>query len=131
MTEWGSADDVLGTIQKQIDQAQQTARVAQALRSDIDALKVAEQSPRREVTVTVDSTGRLIDLRLEDAAASLSLADLERVILDTARTAARKAGQRAVALAEDHFGEGSSVAQRLQSEVDERAAGSADGVSYR
>lgn len=113
-------DDALARIQRDIAGAQERAARAQEVRTRIDAVRGVGRSPRGEVTVEVDASGTLRDVRLTDAAMDLRAADLERLITDAARAAQRDAGSRAVALAEDAFGEGSPLVSHLRTEVEGR-----------
>ena len=62
----------------------------------------------------------LRDVRLTDAAMDLRPADLEKLITDAARAAQRDAGTRAVAVAQDAFGEDSPMVTHLRAEVESR-----------
>ncbi|WP_415139839.1 YbaB/EbfC family nucleoid-associated protein [Microbacterium sp.] len=87
-------------------------------------------SPRGDVTVVVDASGRLVDLALSERAGELRPADLARSIVDTANKARVRAGEQAVAVAVEAFGEDSGVVARLRSEVDEHAPEPGSQVSW-
>ncbi|MFF5176205.1 YbaB/EbfC family nucleoid-associated protein [Micromonospora sp. NPDC000089] len=68
------------------DLARQAAR-AKALSARVQALTGAAASPDRTVTVTVDSTGALADLRLDERVRQHSAAHTARLILQATRAA--------------------------------------------
>ncbi len=82
------AEAAIARIEQQVAEAQLRAEQAQQVQVDIEAT-----SPRREVSVTVDATGRLVGIRLADAAFDDAL---ERVIVETAGDAQRLAGEQAL-----------------------------------
>lgn len=122
----GDADAAIARVEDQIAQAQRRAVQARQLRADIDAVRGVAASPRREVTVTVDAAGRLADVDLADAAFDLSPRELGRLIVQTAGAAQRTAGEQALALTAEVFGEDSTVVDHLRAELD-RLPPSADG----
>jgi DNA-binding protein YbaB len=73
----------------------QVSRICQ-LGEDLTAIRVRESAPDGTVTVEVDGNGALLDLELSEAISQLSTADFERLLVDTACLAARRAfGRRA------------------------------------
>ncbi|MFE1646752.1 YbaB/EbfC family nucleoid-associated protein [Microbacterium sp. P01] len=112
------ADLAIERVQQQIADAQARAAKAQAMRSDIEAVRGVASSPRREVTITVDASGRLAGVELADSAYDLSARELGRLIVETSNDAQRKAGEQALALAAEAFGEDSSVVDHLRAELD-------------
>lgn len=124
------ADLAISRVQQQIDQAKERAAKATAMRVDVEAVRGVAASPRREVTVTVDASGRLADVELADAALELAARDLGRLIVETANQAQRKAGEKAIALAAEAFGEESAVVAHLRTEID-RQPPSADSTSIQ
>lgn len=66
-----------------------------AVRAAAQSLRVCARSPDRSVTVTVDSSGELTDLRIDATiAARLSAGSLTENILGTSRLAAAQARER-------------------------------------
>jgi hypothetical protein len=127
---WGDADDAIARVNSQVVEAQERAAKARELRESMDALKVTAASPRGEVVAKVDVTGRLIDLELDSSAMNLTPTALAALIVKTAAAAAAKAGQQAVELAAESFGEESPITARLRDEVGSRGAAE-DGLAYR
>lgn len=124
----GDADAAIARVEDQIAQAQARAVQARQLRADIDAVRGVAASARREVTVTVDASGRLANVELADAALDLAPRDLGRMIVETANKAQRAAGDKALALTAEVFGQNSSVVDHLRAELD-RVPPSADGTT--
>jgi len=124
----GDADAAIARVEDQIAQAQARAVQARQLRADIDAVRGVAASARREVTVTVDASGRLANVELADAALELAPRDLGRMIVETANKAQRAAGEKALTLTTEVFGEKSSVVDHLRAELD-RVPPSADGTT--
>ena len=120
MTAFYDADEALARVQRDVAAAQERAARAQEVKTRIDAVRGVGRSPRGEVTVEVDASGMLRDVRLTDAAMDLRPADLEKLITDAARAAQRDAGSRAVAVAQDAFGEESPMVTHLRAEVESR-----------
>lgn len=123
MADFAEDPDVLiARVQQQVAQAQERAQAAQQMRAEVEALRGTAASPRREVSVTVDASGRLIDVDLADAALDLRARDLGRLIVETAGAAQRDAGEQAMAVASRAFGDDSPVVDRLRAELDARTA---------
>lgn len=117
---WGDADEAIARVNSQVVEAQERAVRAKKLREDMDALAVAVASPRDEVVATSDVTGRLLKLALSESAMRLSPDALALLITKTAGAAAAKAGQQALELAAEAFGEASPVTAHLRDEVASR-----------
>ena len=121
MDEFAEDPDILiARVQEQVAQAQQRAQAAQQMRAEVEALRGTATSPRREVAVTVDASGRLVDVDIADAALDLRAKELGRLIIETAGAAQRDAGEQAMAVASRAFGENSPVVDRLRAELDSR-----------
>lgn len=121
------ADRAVRRIEEQVAEAQERARRAAEVRQGIDALRGVATSPRRELSVTVDASGRLVDVEVTDAAYRLSPRDLGRLIVETASAAGRQAGAKAVELASEAFGAESGIVAHLRDEI-ERSTGPGGGV---
>ncbi|WEG09296.1 YbaB/EbfC family nucleoid-associated protein [Microbacterium horticulturae] len=113
-------DVLIARVQDQVAAAQQRAQAAQQMRAQVEAVRGTAYSQRRELSVTVDASGRLVDVELSDAALDLRARDLSRLIVTTAQAASRDAGQQAMDLAVTAFGEDSPVVARLRDEVQAR-----------
>lgn len=88
------------------------------MRVEIEAIRGTAQSLRRELSVTVDAAGRLAAVDLTDAAYSLAPRELGSLIVDTANEAQRRAGEQALEIAADAFGEDSGVVAHLRAEIE-------------
>jgi DNA-binding protein YbaB len=110
----------MARVNEQIAEAQERAAKAGQLRADMDALRGTASSPRGEVVASADVSGRLVDLELTTAALDRSPAALAELILATAKAAAAKAGELAVAQAAAAFGEDSPVTEHLRAEIGDR-----------
>lgn len=111
---------MIARVNAQVVEAQERAERAKALRVEVDAVRGTATSPRREVEVSVDASGKLTGLSLTDAAYDLRAADLSALIVRTAQAAQRDAGEKVLRLSSDAFGEDSPVTQRLAAEVADR-----------
>jgi hypothetical protein len=121
------ADRAVARIEEQIAEAQERARRATEVRQRIEALRGSATSPRRELTVTVDASGRLAAVDLTDAAYRLSPRDLGRLLVETANAAQRQAGAKALEVASEAFGADSGVVAHLREEV-EKAPPAGEGA---
>jgi hypothetical protein len=98
-------------INAQIAAAQEHAEKAVALRDRVESIRERATSPDREISVEVDSLGRITDLELTEAAYAHTPAKLAKLILATFNDAHRIAGQTTITMAEATFGaESESVA---------------------
>jgi len=117
---WGSADETIARVNEQIVEAQERAAKAGQLRAEMDALRGKATSPRGDVVAFADVSGRLVDLELTTAALDRTPSALAEMIVATAKAAAAKAGELAVAQAAAAFGEDSPVTEHLRTEIAER-----------
>lgn len=123
------ADLAIARVQQQIAEAKERAAKAQAMQADVQAIRGVATAPRKELTVTVDSGGRLLAVDVADAAYDLEPRDLGRLIVTTAEQARQKAGEQAIALASEAFGEDSGVVTRLRDEIDSKPS-DLDDIRY-
>lgn len=119
------ADAAIARIEQQIADAQRHAERAREFQSEIENVRGVARSPRRELQVTVDASGRLAAIELSDAAMELTPRALSELIVATANAAQRDAGGKAVEIAAEAFGRESGVVAQLRAEVD-KAPPSAD-----
>ena len=129
-TSWSDPDAVTARLEAQVAQAQQRAARAQTMRSEIDAVRGKGRSPRGEVVATADASGALTDLTLTDDALELSAPALAQVIVATAGQARRDAGDQAVRITAEAFGEDSSAVTMMRDELAQRERARDDGLSY-
>jgi DNA-binding protein YbaB len=128
---WDDADTAIDRIQEQVAQAQATAAKAQEMQQRIRDTRGVAESRGGEVRATCDASGALTDLTLESNAADMSVKELGRVILETVTAARTKAGAKAIAIAEDLFGEDAPGVQMMRAEIDDREQGRASsGIAY-
>ncbi|MET0783058.1 YbaB/EbfC family nucleoid-associated protein [Leifsonia flava] len=126
---WGDPDAAIARVNAQIAEAAERAERAEDVRRDVDALRARASSPGGEVTVEVDATGRLTNIEFESAARTLRSDALSQAVLKAAASAQRQAGDRAVAIAADAFGEESEVTAHLRAEVEERMPPATDDTT--
>lgn len=122
MTAFYDPDAALARVQHDIAAAQERATKAVEVQGAIAAVRGTGRSPRGEVTVDVDASGMLRDLRLTEEALRRRPDELAALILDAARTAQRDAGARALAVAEDAWGADDVAVAHLRTEVEQRYA---------
>lgn len=120
MTAFHDPDAALAKVQQDVRAAQERAVRAEQVRAEIDAVRGRGRSPRGEVVVEVDASGRLHDVVLTDAAMALRADELSRHIVEAARSAQREAGGRAVAVMSEAFGDDSPLTEHLRAEVEQR-----------
>ena len=77
----------------------------------------------------MDAAGRLSAVEIADAAYDLEPRELGALIVATANAAQRRAGEQALQIAADAFGEESSVVAHLRAEVDRVPPSDADEIS--
>lgn len=117
---WTDAESSIARVREQMAETLERAERAQALKGRIDALRGRSSSPDGEVEVEVDATGRLVGIRFAERARELSPAALERAVMTAAARAQRSAGDEAVAITAEVFGEDSETVALLRGEVEAR-----------
>ena len=130
---WGDAESSIARVREQMAETLERAERAQGLKTQIDAIRVTASSPGREVDVVVDATGRLVDITFRDGAADLAPTALSRAVLAAAARAQRDAGEQAVGLTAEIFGDESETVALLRGEVAQRMPPEpgSDGIGYR
>lgn len=111
------AEATAARIERQIADAQETARRAELMKVEYEAIRGHAASPRGEVEVTVETSGRLTALRLADDALRLEPEALSALILSTAALAQQEAAAQSLTLVSDTFGEDSAVTAHLRDEL--------------
>ena len=119
---WGDEEAALATVNAQIDHAQKFAVEAQRVQQEIAAVVGRARSRDGLVTVTVSVSGQLTDLHISEDASEGSMAELAKTIRTTMAGAQARAGEQAVQLMGDAFGEDAPATARLRSELEQRAA---------
>lgn len=120
MTETFDWSDPIATrarIEQQVADAERRAEKAAQVRDDIAGLREQATSSGRDVAVTVDSSGRLAEVKLTDAAYNRSPAALGALIVALASEAQRAAGARAVEIAAEAFGAEDAAVEHLREEI--------------
>ena len=113
-------DELIARVEREAEAAQERAIVAQRFAADVAALRSEARSPKGEVTLGVDTSGRLTSLVLTDDALELAPAELSALILQTAATAQKRVARAAVALSEEVFGAQDGVVGQLRGEFEAR-----------
>lgn len=111
------ADATVARLREQVAQAQETARRADEMKDRFEAIRGRAASPRDEVRVTVETSGRLTALELDESARDLTAKDLAALILRTVGEAQRRAADESMALVAETFGPESPVAENLRGEL--------------
>jgi hypothetical protein len=121
MTEAGDwfarADETLARVGQQVAAAQERAATASRVRAELDRVRGQARSPRGEVTVSADATGRVVDLRFAEDAVELSARDLSRLTLETIAAARAASGAAALEVARAAWGEDSPTVAALAAEL--------------
>jgi hypothetical protein len=123
---FGSADEMIARVNAQVQEAQDRAAQATQFRAGVERVRGRALSPRGEVEVEADASGRLTDITLT-AAALAHRPDV--LIVQTSHQAHQRAGEQAVQLAADAFGEDSETVSRLREEVAQRVGPEPAGPS--
>ncbi|MEV8169903.1 YbaB/EbfC family nucleoid-associated protein [Microbacterium sp. NPDC077486] len=132
--DWSDPVATRARIEQQVKDAERRAAQAAQVRDDIAGVRERVASPGRDVTVTVDASGRLADVALTDAALQRSPAALGALIVTLAATAQKAAGARAVEIAAEAFGAEDAAVAHLRQEIAELPDPSQDGrpqIEYR
>ncbi len=101
-------------IEAQIAESQRRAEKAVQLRDEINAMSSSKASSGREVTIEVDSLGRLRNLTFSASAYSLNPARLAEVVVETYRQAHQEIGTAVMAKIEAAFGAESATAEAMR-----------------
>lgn len=125
--DWEDGEAVKARFRQHVADAQNRA---QEMRGEIDAVRGRGTSPRREVVVTADASGALMDLKLTDEALEFSPTTLAEMILDATGKARRDAGEQAIRITSDAFGESSSAVTMMRDEIDRRESARDTGITY-
>lgn len=113
-------DELIARVERQAAEAQERAVVAQRFADDVAALRSQARSPKGEVTLGVDTSGRLTSLVLTDGALDLAPTELSALILAIAATAQKQVARAAVALSSEVFGETDGIVGQLRGEFEAR-----------
>ncbi|MDY6214737.1 MAG: YbaB/EbfC family nucleoid-associated protein [Schaalia hyovaginalis] len=100
-------------IEEQVAHANQRADLMKSFQQRVEELRGTATSQRREVSVQVDSGGRLTDVEFTAGFAKLSTQEMADVFLRTLAAARKDAAATARILAIDTFGEDSPVTEQL------------------
>lgn len=101
-------------IEAQIAESQRRADKAVQLRDEIDAMSDSVTSSGREVTIDVDSLGRLRNITFADSAYHLDPARLAEVVLETYRQAHQAIGTAIMHKIEDAYGAESATTEAMR-----------------
>lgn len=118
---FAQADAMAARVNQQVSAAQARAESATRLREQIEQVQGRARSPRGEVEVTTDSTGRVTDLYLHDDALHLGADRLSQMILTTIDQARRQAAETTVEMARETFGDDSPAVTVLAAEINRQS----------
>lgn len=99
--------DMIRSLEARVEEQKQRALQVSA---ELEAAAVTLRSPGGEVTVRVDSTGGLADLRFHPESDALSRDELARLVLATSRRAQSGLAERVSAIVSGTYGGGSDTA---------------------
>jgi len=99
------------------EQVEQMAGNTQAMSDRLREARVSAADSNRLVEVTVDSTGRLVDLRLGERVRNVSPDMLARTIMQTIGVAAEKMGERAHQIITETMGPDSVAGREIAKRV--------------
>lgn len=102
---------IIARVEREVEEAQQHAVVLHMIR---DGCRREARSPRGEVSLAVDTSGRLTALDLTDGALELPAPELAALILSVAASAQKRAARAAIALSEVVFGAEAGVVGQLR-----------------
>jgi DNA-binding protein YbaB len=112
------ARDRLAAWKGKIDQL---AADTQAMSDQMQALRVTVSDPNHMVTVTVDSSGTLLDLQLTERSRRVELQHVSQTIMDTIRDAKAQVAEQAKEIIESTLGgesaAGRAIAERVRSQL--------------
>lgn len=114
-------EDKLRRIDEQVAQAAQHAEKMQTLAAQIRSITTEVSSPGGEITVKVDVSGRLTDIRFGTRAFDQRPEDLTRLVLDALSEGYRRNGEQSVALAAETLGDASATVAQLRESVEVNA----------
>jgi hypothetical protein len=109
------AQRAIDRIDEQVADVQRRAEQAARLRDEVDALRGSATATGREVSVEVDSLGRLVGISFDAGAYNLPPRELGQVVLRTVAAARDQAGRAVMDRVEDAFGADSETAAALRS----------------
>ncbi|MFC3491260.1 YbaB/EbfC family nucleoid-associated protein [Glycomyces rhizosphaerae] len=100
---------------------EQLASDTQAMSNQMQDLRVTMSDPNHMVTVTVDSTGTLLDLQLSERSRRVELQYVSQAVMDTIRAAKAQVAEQAKVIIETTLGgdsaAGRAIAERVRSQL--------------
>lgn len=90
----GDAAQVERGVDQWVEGLRQRADRMQELKSQVDRIQVTETSQNGAVTVTVDATGKPVDIRFGDRAANVPPSELGPLVMGCVRTAQSRIAQQ-------------------------------------
>lgn len=118
---WG-ADETIQRVQDDVRRAQSRAERYPALQSALDGVRGGAISVRRDLSVEVDASGVLRDLRIGDGALERGGDRLAGEIFDLIGKATREARARTLAATTEIMGEDDPIVKTIAGELDARNA---------
>jgi DNA-binding protein YbaB len=99
----------------------QLAADTQAMSDQMEALRVTVSDPNHMVTVTVDSSGSLLDIQLTERSRRVELQHVSQTIMETIRDAKAQVAERAKEIIESTLGgesaAGRAIAERVRNQL--------------
>lgn len=118
--DYSSADAAQATIDRQTQAAVERARRATAWRQELETLRGEGSVDHGAVVATVEVSGMLVDLRVDDQACRQGGRAVADMVLQAVRAAQRDVGRQVMAASEQEWGASSGVTARMREELDSR-----------
>ncbi|WP_181408391.1 YbaB/EbfC family nucleoid-associated protein [Schumannella sp. 10F1B-5-1] len=102
----GDPDEIVAQVERQVLAAQARSDAATRLVTEIESIEAAGSSSGGEVTVRVDSSGRLQGVAITAESLRSGPEQLEKLVLEASAAAQKRAARAAVRLTESSIGGG-------------------------
>jgi DNA-binding protein YbaB len=112
----GDQSQVEADLERWVTDAARKAARYQAMQAQVTQISVTEKSKDSTVTVTVDSGGKVTDLRIAEHAMSRSGSQLAGTVLETMRRAQSRLSERIAEVMNETVGEDRAVIDRAVGE---------------
>jgi DNA-binding protein YbaB len=100
---------------------EQLAADTKAMSDQMQELRVTVSDPNHMVSVTVDSTGNLLDIQLTERSRRVELSHVSQTIMDTIREAKTQVAEQAKEIIESTLGgesaAGRAIAERVRNQL--------------
>lgn len=115
------AEIAIARVEDQVKKAQQFAHDAQRVQHDIASIVGRAKSRDGLVSVVVTPSGAISQLVIDEKCADGSMKDLARTVISTVAAGMANAGEQALALMSEAFGENAAATARMRAELETRS----------